>query len=80
MGNSTRDLQDWNRNADLYVDTLLPSANPVYQQFKDQLWECLGNLRGLDVLDLGCGHGWLSQAMAQAGGRITGPARHGAVG
>ncbi len=72
MGNSTLDLEDWNRNADVYVGGLPPSAGPVYQQFKEQLWACLGNLQGLDVLDLGCGHGWLSQDMAQAGGRVGG--------
>jgi SAM-dependent methyltransferase len=72
VDNSFADLQDWNRNATAYIGDLPPSEGAVYRQFKDQLWACLGNLHELDVLDLGCGHGWLSREMAQAGGRVWG--------
>ena len=44
----------------------------IYRQFKDVLWECLGAVRGLDVLDAGCGDGWLSKKLHDAGANVLG--------
>ena len=75
MNQSNSDIADWNRIADRYVDQDGqddPTQNPMYQQLHEELWDSLGDLNGLKVLDLGCGHGWLSQMMNAAGAEITG--------
>lgn len=72
MANSNPDIQDWNRIAENYAALAGTVDDFIYQQFKPVLWDSLGNLDGLDVLDLGCGHGWLSNAMAEEGARVQG--------
>ncbi len=76
---SSDDIADWNKIAekytthDGYTDT---AQNPMYRQLEAVLWECLGDLNGLNVLDLGCGDGWLSGLMQAAGAHVwalTGP-------
>jgi SAM-dependent methyltransferase len=69
---SSQDIRDWNRIAHAYMRTAGTPEDHIYQQFKDVLWESLGDLRGLDVLDVGCGHGWLSQLMLEAGAGVMG--------
>lgn len=69
---SQQDLDDWNRVADSYVQAVGGSDDRIYRQFAPVLWECLGNVEGLDVLDLGCGHGWLSGKLLEAGAHVTG--------
>jgi len=44
----------------------------IYRQLEPVLWDSLGELAGLNVLDLGCGHGWLSGKLQAAGARVTG--------
>lgn len=72
MGDLNPDIQDWNRIAKDYSDMAGTADDFIYQQFKPVLWDSLGDLNGLAVLDLGCGHGWLSNAMAEAGGQMQG--------
>ncbi len=69
---SDADINDWNRIADKYVALNGTPEDRIYQQFKTVLWEALGAVAGKDVLDLGCGHGWLSQALATAGAHVLG--------
>jgi len=69
---SAANIEDWDRNAAAYVAQSSDFDNPIYQQFQTVLWECLGDLRGREVLDVGCGHGWLSHAFQQAGARVLG--------
>lgn len=68
---STGDINDWNRIAATYAE-VSAGDDFVNRQFKSVLWECLGDVRGLDVLDLGCGAGWLSQQLLQSGARVLG--------
>lgn len=65
------DLKDWNRIASNYTKISDTDAH-IYKMFQGVLWECLGNLQGLDLLDLGCGHGWLSQKFKDAGANVLG--------
>lgn len=40
---------------------------------RDSLWSSLGpNVSGLDILDLGCGHGWLSALLSAKGAHVRG--------
>ncbi len=68
---SLSDIEDWNRVAANYAEQA-DTNNRTYQMFKDVLWECLGNVGNLDVLDLGCGTGWLSKELFNAGADIIG--------
>jgi SAM-dependent methyltransferase len=68
---SIADISDWNQISETYTQTI-DSDDRIYQQFKVVLWETLGNLQGSDVVDLGCGNGWLSDAMFKAGARVWG--------
>ena len=75
VAQSSGDIADWNRIADNYVAQAGepdPLDNPMYGQIHDVLWDSLGDLNGLEVLDLGCGDGWLSRMMVDAGARVTG--------
>ncbi|MFE3273573.1 class I SAM-dependent methyltransferase [Nocardia sp. NPDC059239] len=47
-------------------------ADSFYRRMHEFLWSHLGSIADLDVLDLGCGHGWLAEQMRQAGARVTG--------
>ncbi len=72
---STQDIADWNKIAEQYATNdgyADPTQNPMYQQIEKVLWESLGDLRGLHVLDLGCGHGWLSHLINEAGANVVG--------
>lgn len=72
---STHDIADWNKIADQYIqndDYDDHTQNPMYTQLEAVLWESLGELSGLNVLDLGCGDGWLSQLMHEAGAQVIG--------
>lgn len=72
MVDTKADIQAWDQNADTYAAMIGTADDRMYALFREVLWESLGDLRGLDVLDLGCGHGWLSTAMAEAGASIWG--------
>lgn len=45
--------------------------NPLVTMERDRLHELLGDVRGLNVLDVGCGTGRHSLALAQAGASVT---------
>lgn len=65
-----RDIADWNSIAAEYGKQGTredPLQNPMYQQLADVLWQSLGVLTDLNVLDLGCGDGWLSGMMKEKG-------------
>jgi len=68
---SSNDIKDWNRIADAYAGAARDD-DFVNRQFKSVLWECLGDVRDKDVLDLGCGAGWLSKQLFERGARVVG--------
>ena len=72
MTDSAADIQTWNRIADQYAQMIGTPEDRIYALFRDVLWDSLGDLHGLTVLDVGCGHGWLTQAMLAAGAAVTG--------
>lgn len=69
---SSQDIADWDKIADQYIQDGATGDNPMYLQLKAVLWDSLGDLNGLHVLDLGCGDGWLSRLMAEAGATVLG--------
>lgn len=68
---STDDIKDWDRIASRYVQSVGPD-DFINRQFTSVLWECLGDVRNKEVLDLGCGAGWLSQQLHEAGAQVHG--------
>jgi len=71
MSRSLIDIQDWDRIASTYVQMIGTPNDFIYQQFEIVLWDSLGDVRDKDVLDLGCGHGWLSKLLLDAGASVT---------
>lgn len=72
---SSLDIADWNRIAEQYSTNggyEDPTENPMYRQLAAVLWESLGDLHGRNVLDLGCGHGWFSHMLHNAGAQVLG--------
>jgi SAM-dependent methyltransferase len=67
------DIADWDRVADAYVASIGGPEDRIYTMLRDSLWSSLGSdVVGLDILDLGCGHGWLSALLAAKGARVRG--------
>lgn len=72
MANSSKDIADWNQIAQTYTKNVGVPEDRIYSQFKEVLWNSLGDLKGLSVLDVGCGHGWLSYEFQKVGAFVTG--------
>jgi len=70
--NSTTDFQDWNRIASRYAESIEADGDRCYGDLKPVFWELLGDVRGLRVLDLGCGQGWLSGELLRRGAAVQG--------
>lgn len=68
---SNEDIDDWNRIAAPYEKSAGPD-HFINRQFKFVLWDSLGDIRAMRVLDLGCGPGWLSQQLHEAGAQVLG--------
>lgn len=69
---SQDDLLRWDAAAAAYTQRVAGPADSFYRRLAPFLWDRFGDVRDLDVLDLGCGHGWLAQLLAQAGAKVTG--------
>jgi SAM-dependent methyltransferase len=67
------DLEAWDRAAASYATKVGVDGDTVYQRFRPFLWRHLvsENERG-SVLDLGCGHGWLSGEIRARGAEVVG--------
>jgi len=67
------DIADWDRLADAYAAAIGGPEDRIYTMLRGGLWSSLGaDVSGVDVLDLGCGHGWLSALLAAKGARVRG--------
>jgi ubiquinone/menaquinone biosynthesis C-methylase UbiE len=65
-------MKDWERLADWY-DRKQGDAGDLWHRtlIDPTLLKVIGNCRGKDVLDLGCGNGYLSRRLARGGARVT---------
>lgn len=68
MTDGTDDLRLWDEAACAYAGR----ADSFYRRIRGFLWDRLGTVRGLEILDVGCGDGWLAGQMHGAGARVTG--------
>ena len=68
---SNKDIDDWNRIAAPYGKSASPD-HFINRQFKSVLWDSLGDIQAVRILDLGCGPGWLSQQLHEAGAEVLG--------
>lgn len=69
---SDKDIADWNSIAPTYIQSVGIPDDRIYQQFRHVLWDSLGEIGGMSILDVGCGHGWLSHQFVQAGASVLG--------
>ena len=73
MRRADEDLVAWNSVAGVYSTKVGHDSDPIYQRFRDFLWRHVGNdLTGAEVLDLGCGHGWLAELCRTRGAAVVG--------
>lgn len=72
MGDSEQDLALWDAAAATYAQRVGGQGDSFYRRIRAFLWSAFGDVRGLDVLDLGCGHGWLAEEFRRAGAQVTG--------
>ncbi len=69
-----QNVNPWDEYADVY-DHWLSEREPgqlVDTTFPDLLLDLLGDLKDKDVLDAGCGQGYLSRMLAARGAHVTG--------
>jgi SAM-dependent methyltransferase len=63
----------WDESADAW-DEFIEAGHDYYRLLfhGPALLDACGDVRGRDVLDLGCGQGWFSRQLARAGARVIG--------
>ena len=76
---SQHDITDWNQIYASFTHTAASDwvaaqveSDRIYQQLAEALWHSLGEVRGRAVLDVGCGTGWFSRLLLDAGAIVVG--------
>ncbi len=69
---SRRDLADWERIAPGYLQRGDSPDGRILLQSAEVFWKVAGNVRRRRVLDTGCGPGWMTRALQDAGARVRG--------
>lgn len=69
---SSVDRDRWDAVAASYAALVGGPKDSFFRRFAPFLDEELGDPAGMDVWDLGCGHGWLCGLLAAGGARVTG--------
>ena len=67
---SESDIADWNRIASEYCEKIEEGGGR--REISEPLLERIGKTRGMSVLDLGCGHGWLCNELEKRGSNVIG--------
>jgi SAM-dependent methyltransferase len=67
------DLEAWDRVATNYAQVIGQLSDSIFQRFEPFLWRNLGgDLAGLRLLDVGCGHGCLAEICRLRGASVVG--------
>jgi SAM-dependent methyltransferase len=67
----SEDLAAWDSVASEYA-AAVGAGHPIIERFRPFLSDFIGHPEGLEVLDVGCGQGWLAGELAAKGARVTG--------
>lgn len=70
--NGSEDLRLWDAAAAGYTAAVPGSGDSFYRRLHGFLWSQLGPVEDIEILDLGCGHGWLAEQLRRAGAHVTG--------
>lgn len=63
----------WDDNADVWTEQVRQTQDAYREHFNNPAFlKFIGNLKGKEVLDAGCGEGYNTRIFARLGGRITG--------
>jgi ubiquinone/menaquinone biosynthesis C-methylase UbiE len=63
----------WDENADLWAEHVRRGWDGFREYFNNPAFlKFIGNLRGKEILDAGCGEGYNTRIMAKKGARVTG--------
>ncbi|MDQ2740664.1 MAG: class I SAM-dependent methyltransferase [Actinomycetota bacterium] len=65
-------IQAWDAAAGNYIDRIGWGGDSFDRRFAPFLTQQLGDANGKRVLDLGCGHGWLTGRLADSGADVVG--------
>ena len=68
---SSEDLARWDQAAQVYAQTVGGDGDSFYRRLVPFLWQQFG-VSGRRLLDVGCGHGWLTDRLSQAGASVVG--------
>ncbi|MYZ10300.1 methyltransferase domain-containing protein [Streptomyces sp. SID2999] len=71
-GPGSHDLVTWDRIAERYIELADNRSTSSFHHLADFFQERLKPLSGKSVLDIGCGHGWLTHSLAVQGAESSG--------